>query len=71
MVNSETVFGDEPDLKKNAVNVDKNRPLGDVYYDMSIAQQKAIDAQFDKVNRIAAMAVHSVLTGGRVYVYSR
>ena len=66
-----TVFGDEPNLKKSAVNVDMNRPLGDVYYDIAINQQKAIDVQFDTVDRIAAMAVHSALTGGRVYVYSR
>lgn len=66
-----TVFGDEPNLKKGTVNVDINRPLGDVYYDTAVNQQKAIDEQFDTVNRIAAMAVHSALNGGRVYVYSR
>jgi len=66
-----TVFGDEPNLKKDMVNVDINRTLGDVYYDIAVNQQKVIDKQFDTVNRIAAMAVHSALTGGRVYVYSR
>jgi len=66
-----TVFGDEPDMKKDTVNVDINRPLGDIYHDIAVNQQKIIDKQFDTVNQIAAMAVHSVLTGGRVYVYSR
>lgn len=65
------VFGDEPELKRDAVNVDMNCPLGDVYYDIAVSQQKDIDLQFDTVNGIATMAVHSVLTGGRVYVYSR
>ena len=65
------VFGDEPKLKRDAVNVNMNRPLGDVYYDIAIGQQKAVDRQFDTVESIATMAVHSAMTGGRVYVYSR
>ncbi len=65
------VYGDEPDLGRSAVNVDINSPLGDIYYDIAVSQQKAIDLQFDTVNSIASMAVHSVLTGGRVYLYSR
>ncbi|MFC1693681.1 hypothetical protein ACFL1R_09270 [Candidatus Latescibacterota bacterium] len=65
------VFGDEPSLKKGDVNVDMARPLGEVYYETAVKQQKAIDDEFTKINDIAAMAVHSVITGGRVYVYSR
>ena len=64
------VFGDEPSLKKGSVNVDMARPLGDVYYDHAMTQLKAIDGEIDTINRIASMAVHSVLNGGRVYVYS-
>ncbi|MBA7483786.1 hypothetical protein ES707_19303 [subsurface metagenome] len=63
------VFGDEPELKKG--NVDMARPLGEVYYETAVEQQKAIDGEIDRINDIASMAVHSVLTGGRVYVYSR
>jgi uncharacterized phosphosugar-binding protein len=66
-----TVYGDEPDLKKDAETADLNRPLGDRYYDLAIEQQMAIERQFTTVNRAATMAVHSALTGGRVYVYSR
>ena len=66
-----TVSGDEPPLAKDNVTVDMNRPLGEVYYDTAVNQQKAIEDDFDKINRIAFMATHSVLIGGRVYVYSR
>jgi len=66
-----TVYGDEPELKPGAANVNMAHPLGSVYYDTAIEQQKAIDDEFERLDGIAEMAVHSVLTGGRVYVYSR
>lgn len=65
------VLGDEPELKRNDVNVDMNRPLGEVYYARAMEQLMAVEQQFQAIDRIAAMAVHSALTGGRVYVYSR
>jgi len=65
------VYGREPELGNDDVNVDMSRPLGEVYYDTAIRQQRAIDDDIDRIDAIAAMAVHSVFTGGRVYVYSR
>jgi len=65
------VFGDEPPLKPGDVNVEMSRPLGEVYYNTAIGQQRAIEDEFEKLDGIASMAVHAVFTGGRVYVYSR
>ncbi|MBN1294179.1 MAG: hypothetical protein JXB48_20255 [Candidatus Latescibacteria bacterium] len=64
------VYGDEPNVNSK-VTVNINEPLGDDYFDAAIGQQEAIAAEFKTINDIAAMAVHSALQGGRVYVYSR
>jgi uncharacterized phosphosugar-binding protein len=66
-----TVSGDEPVLNVNAAAVNLNRPLGDIYYKTVIDQQKTIENEMDSISRIAEMAVHSVLRGGRFYIYSR
>lgn len=66
-----TVLGSEPPLAADAPRCDTDRPLGGVYYDTAIAQQNALENEFDAMNRIATMAVHATLTGGKVYVYSR
>ena len=66
-----TVYGDEPALPPNAVTVRPGRPLGGLYYETALAQQKACENEMDRVSRIAEMAVHTVLRGGRVYNYSR
>jgi len=65
------VFGDEPALGGDEETVSLSRPLGDRYYDIVLGQHRAIDDEFEAVDTIAAMAVHSALTGGRVYCYSR
>ncbi|MFC1508652.1 hypothetical protein ACFL60_03080 [Candidatus Omnitrophota bacterium] len=65
------VDGDEPVLGSDKVNIDMNRPLGDVYYQAAMEQHSAIDNEFDKINRAANMAVKAALNRGKVYVYSR
>jgi len=65
------VLGDEPALSRAAAREGLSRPLGQEYFETAVAQQRVIEGAFDKVDGIARMAVHSVLTGGRVYVYSR
>ena len=69
--NSFTVYGDEPALNAHVAQVNLNRPLGGLYYENAIAQQKTIESEMDRIGRIAEMAVHSALRGGRVYIYSR
>ncbi len=65
------VFGNEPPLSRNAPRVDTKSPAGQRYYDAAVKQQRALENEFDAIDRIATMAVHATLTGGRVYVYSR
>ncbi|MDP2984096.1 MAG: hypothetical protein Q8O92_12295, partial [Candidatus Latescibacter sp.] len=55
--NSFTVYGDEPTLNANAARVNMNRPLGGLYYETAIAQQKTIESEIDRIGRIAEMAV--------------
>ena len=66
-----TVSGDEPSSSAPANLADVNLPLGDLYYEKAVAQQRTIDSERDSIGRIATMAVHSVLRGGRLYIYSR
>jgi len=65
------VYGDEPENSAATSAVNLNEPLSDDYFQVAIEQQQAVQAEFDTINDIAAMAVHSALQGGRVYVYSR
>ncbi|MHB9030414.1 MAG: phosphoheptose isomerase family protein [Candidatus Latescibacterota bacterium] len=65
------VYGDEPSNSGNAAAVNLNRPLGDVYYETALAGQKACENEMDRVRRMAEMALHTVLRGGRVFFYSR
>ncbi len=51
--------------------IDTDIPAGQEYYSRVAGQLDAVKRPFDTIEKIAAMAVHSVLTGGRVYVYSR
>lgn len=64
------VSGDELPLR-DAEYADLNRPLGQEYFARIMEQHHAISEEYDTVRRIADMAVHSALNGGRVYVYSR
>lgn len=66
------VQGDEPLLK-----VDNNRrlnlyePLMDDYFEQIMLQIEMIGAEMGDINRIAELAVDSLLAGGRVWGYSR
>ncbi|MDP2984269.1 MAG: hypothetical protein Q8O92_13190 [Candidatus Latescibacter sp.] len=65
------VYGDEPPIGGTKFKANLSRPLGELYYDTALQQHKAIEDEFVSINEIATMAVHAVLTGGRVYCYSR
>ena len=73
------VNGDEPELDEKAKNdyldlslfESLNRPLGRKYFDVAMKQLKNIEAELGKVNKIADMAVDTILSGGRILNYSR
>jgi uncharacterized phosphosugar-binding protein len=51
--------------------VNLKRPLGGDYFDEAMRQIRSIESELGALNRIAEMAVDSVLSGGKVYNYSR
>lgn len=65
------VYGDERQAGGTDPIVDVSHPLGEMYFDTAMKQHREIESEFEAFDGIAAMAVHSVLTGGRVYCYSR
>ena len=65
-----TVAGDEPPLGENATYVSPDAPLGRAYFAEAMRQISAIEAEFGTVERIAELAVDTVLAGGHVYNYS-
>ncbi len=66
------VRGDEPSLSGTAVPwVNLNAPLMDDYFDTVIKQMEMILAELGNIQAIAKMAADSVLSGGKVYGYSR
>ena len=65
------VKGDEPILKENASYVNLNRPSGEKYFRECIRQIDQIEAELGTVKRIANEAVDRILSGGKLYVYSR
>ncbi len=69
---SVTVKGDEPALDINKTKWENlNDPLMDVYFDICLKQIGMIESEFGNVQKIAGMAVDTVLGGGKVYCYSR
>ena len=65
------VRGDEPKLAANAPRVSLDAPLMDDYYDEVMRQIEMIGMEMGNIRRIAAMAVDAVLSGGKVWCYSR
>ena len=66
------VRGDEPKLSgKDIPWVSLHDPLMDDYFEQTLLQIEMIGAEMGNINRIAKMAVDSVLAGGRVWCYSR
>lgn len=69
---SVTVRGDEPKLAgKNVPWVSLSAPLMDDYYDTVMQQMEMIGMELGNIRQIARMAVDSVLSGGKVWCYSR
>jgi len=65
------VEGDEPTLPDTAEWVDLNSPLMDDYFDAVMNQIEMIGSEIGGIREIARMAVDSVLSGGKVYCYSK
>lgn len=63
--------GDEPALDDKALLVDINRPLAVEYFNESIRQISQIEAEYGTIKQIAAEVVNRILSGGKLYVYSR
>ncbi|MHB9030375.1 MAG: hypothetical protein ACYC9O_16540, partial [Candidatus Latescibacterota bacterium] len=68
---SVAVRGDEPKPAANAPTVSLDAPLMDDYYDEVMRQLEMIGMEMGNIRRIAAMAVDAVLSGGKVWCYSR
>ena len=67
-----SVYGDEPELSGGNIEwADLNAPLMDDYFDVVMNQIEMIGAEYGNICEIARMAVDSVLSGGKVYCYSR
>ena len=65
------VKGDEPELGDNAPYVSLTKPLEEDYFEESIRQIGQIEAELGKIKLISEAAVDRILTGGKLYVYSR
>ena len=66
------VRGDEPMLSGDGVEwAGLHEPLMDDYFERVIMQIGMIEAELGNIRAIAKMAVDSVLSGGKVYCYSR
>ena len=66
------VKGDEPKLSGDSIPwIGMNDPLMDNYFDEVMCQIEMIGSELGYIREIARMAVDSVLSGGKVYCYSR
>ena len=69
---SVSVSGDEPKLSGDSVPwINLNDPLVDDYFDILMNQIEMIKAEYGDIRRIAGMAADAVLSGGKVWTYSR
>ena len=65
------VSGDEPKLGENAPFVSLNQPLGGKYIEECTSQIGQIEAELGTIKNIANAVVDCILSGGKLYVYSR
>ncbi len=72
------VKGDEPIVNSEKVNwksfsgwEDLNKPLMDDYFDEVTKQIGMIGSELGKIRKIAGMALDTVLSGGKIWCYSR
>ena len=65
------VKGDEPPLDEKADYVSLTSPLAERYFEEVIRQMHQIEAELGTVGAIAKKAVDTILSGGKVHVYSK
>ncbi|MFC1528683.1 hypothetical protein ACFL5B_02110 [Candidatus Latescibacterota bacterium] len=66
------VQGDERQLSGNNIPwVNLHNPLMDDYFEQYMKQMEMIDSEMGNIREIAKMAADSVVSGGKVYVYSK
>jgi uncharacterized phosphosugar-binding protein len=65
------VKGDEPPLGEKARRVRLNKPLAPLYLNEVIREIGRIGREADTMKRIAGDAADRILSGGKLYVYSR
>jgi uncharacterized phosphosugar-binding protein len=65
------VKGDGPHLPQNTPRVNLKQPLASAYINEAIREIRLIKTEMDTLNRIAGEAADHILSGGKLYVYSR
>jgi uncharacterized phosphosugar-binding protein len=66
-----TVKGDAPAVGDNEPRVSLTKPLAEDYFAECIKQIGQIKAEYGTIKAIASSAVDCILSGGKLYVYSR
>jgi hypothetical protein len=65
------VKGDEPKLTEKTPRVSLNEPLMDDFFNNVMMQLEMIQMEMGDIRKMAKMAVDTLLSGGKVYFYSR
>ncbi|MFA6472551.1 MAG: hypothetical protein WCU00_10965 [Candidatus Latescibacterota bacterium] len=65
------VKGDEPKLTDKAHYVGLNKPLGEDYFKEVLHQLNQVESEIGTSDKIAEIAVDTILSGNKVYVYSK
>ncbi len=65
------VRGDEPKLAPNSPKASLDAPLMDDYFDEVMRQLEMIGMEMGNIRNIASLAADAVLSGGKVWCYSR
>ena len=65
------VKGDEPKLTEKAKYVSLNKPLAEDYFKEAMHQLTQIESELGTSDKIAETAVDTILSGNKVYVYSK
>ncbi|MDP2982956.1 MAG: hypothetical protein Q8O92_06490 [Candidatus Latescibacter sp.] len=65
------VKGDGPQLPQNTPRVNLRKPLVSAYINEIIREIRRINTEMDTLNRVAGEAADRILSGGKLFVYSR
>ncbi len=65
------VYGDEPALGDTAPYASLDKPLAGDYFAASLGEIGQIEAEYGTLQQIARAATDAILSGGKLYVYSR